>query len=57
MNSTALHASLAVFTGIAAIVLMVLGAVDNDIFQTIIGIANAIMSTINTYTAINNRDK
>ena len=57
MNLTALRASTAVLTGIFAIVLMILSVINNNNFLAIIGIANAIMSTINTYTAINNRDE
>lgn len=56
MNFTALHAFFAVLTGIFAIVLMILGAIDNDIYQRIVGFINAIMSSINTYFVVNKRD-
>ena len=57
MNFTAFHASLAVFNGIFAIVLMILGSINNDMVQAITGIIGAIISTIGTYLAIKERDE
>jgi hypothetical protein len=57
MNFAALHAFFAVFNGILAIVLMILGALDNDIFQKVIGFILAVSSAIGTSMIINKRDE
>jgi hypothetical protein len=57
MNFTALHAFFAVFNGILAVVLMILGALDNNIFQKVIGFILAVSSAIGTSMIINKRDE
>jgi hypothetical protein len=57
MNFTALHAFFAVFNGILAVVLMILGALDNNTFQKVIGFILAVSSAISTSMIINKRDE
>ena len=57
MNFAALHAFFAVFNGILAVVLMILGALDNDIFQKVIGFILAVSSALGTSMIINKRDE
>ena len=57
MNFAALHAFFAVFNGILAVVLMILGALDNDIFQKVVGFILAVSSAIGTSMIINKRDE
>lgn len=45
----ALHASLAAFTGILAITLMITASINDDIHQGIIGLINAVVSAFNIY--------
>jgi hypothetical protein len=57
MNFAALRAFFAVFNGILAVVLMILGALDNDIFQKVVGFILAVSSAIGTSMIINKRDE
>jgi hypothetical protein len=57
MNLTALRTSFVVFNGILAIVLMIIGSLDNNMFQKIVGFVLAIIASATTYLVINNRDE
>jgi hypothetical protein len=57
MNFAALHAFFAVFNGILAVVLMILGTLDSNIFQKVIGFILAVSSAVSTSMIINKRNE
>ena len=57
MSFTALHAFFAVFNGILAVVLMILGTLDSNIFQKVVGFILAVSSAVSTSMIINKRDE
>ena len=57
MSFTALHAFFAVFNGILAVVLMILGTLDSNIFQKVVGFILAVSSAVSTSMIINKRNE
>jgi hypothetical protein len=57
MSFAALHTFFAVFNGILAVVLMILGALDSNIFQKVVGFILAVSSAVSTSMIINKRNE